>query len=38
MIIMQLTKQLEQQTLLIEDLRHRSLWSKVKTALGFAAS
>ncbi len=35
-IIMQLTKQLEQQTLLIEDMRHRSLWTRVKTALGFA--
>lgn len=37
-IIMQLTRQLEQQTLLIEDMRHRSVWTRVKTALGFAAS
>jgi len=34
-IIMQLTKQLEKQTFLLEDLRHRSLWRRVKTALGF---
>jgi len=36
MIIMQLTKQLEQQTLMIEDMRHRSLWQRLKAALGFA--
>jgi len=37
-IIMQLTKQLESQTLLLEDMRDRSLWKRVKTALGFASS
>jgi len=36
-IVMQLTKQLEQQTLMLEDMRHRSLWRKVKSALGFAS-
>jgi len=36
-IIMQLTKQLEKQTLLLEDMRDRSLWKRVKTALGFAS-
>lgn len=36
-IIMQLTRQLEQQTLLIEDMRNRSLWLRVKNALGFAS-
>lgn len=38
MIIMQLTKQLEQQTLMLEDMRNRSLWTRVKAALGFASS
>ena len=38
MIVMSFTKQLEQQTLLIEDMRQRSLWTRVKTVLGFAAS
>lgn len=37
-IVMQLTKQLEQQTLLLGDTRNRSLWKRVKTALGFASS
>jgi len=37
-IIMQLTKQLEQQTLLLEDMRDHSLWKRVKTALGFVSS
>jgi len=37
-IIMQLTKQLEQQTLLLEDMRGRSIWKRFKTALGFASS
>jgi len=37
MIIMQLTKQLEQQTLMLEDMRHKSLWQRVKAALGFAS-
>jgi len=36
-IIMKLTLQLEQQTQLLEDMRHRSLWSKVRTVLGFAS-
>jgi excisionase family DNA binding protein len=31
-IIMQLTKQLEQQTLLLEDLRQRSIWQRLKKA------
>jgi excisionase family DNA binding protein len=31
-IIMQLSKQLEQQTFLLEDLRQRSLWRRVKMA------
>jgi excisionase family DNA binding protein len=38
MIVMSFTKQLEQQKLMLEDMRHRSLWSRVKTALGFATS
>jgi chromosome segregation ATPase len=48
MIVMSFTKQLEQQTLLIEDMRgkfvsvppalKRSLWSRVKTAFGFAVN
>jgi excisionase family DNA binding protein len=29
-IIMQLTQQLENQTLALEDLRHRSLWGRLK--------
>jgi hypothetical protein len=37
-IILHLTRQFEEQTKLLEDMRHRSLWSKVKTAFGFAAS
>jgi hypothetical protein len=37
-IILQLTRQFEEQTRLIEDMRHRSMWSRVKTAFGFAAS
>jgi predicted site-specific integrase-resolvase len=37
-IILQLTRQFEEQTKLIEDMRPRSLWSRVKTALGFASS
>lgn len=37
-IILQLTRQFEEQTKLLEDMRHRSLWSRVKTALGFATS
>ena len=38
MIVMSFTKQLEQQTLMLEDLRHRSLWFRVKTVFGFATS
>jgi len=38
MIVMQLTKQLEQQTLLLEDMRGKSLWKRFKAALGFASS
>ena len=30
MIIMQLTRQLENQTLMLEDMRNRSLWCRVK--------
>ncbi|MHC4537876.1 MAG: hypothetical protein ACYS6K_28430 [Planctomycetota bacterium] len=37
-IILQLTQKFEEQTNLLEDMRHQSLWSKVKTVLGFAAS
>jgi len=37
-IILQLTRQFEAQTKLIEDMRHRSLWARVKTAFGFATS
>jgi len=47
-IILQLTRQFEEQTRLIEDMRHpreageskagRSMWSRVKTAFGFATS
>jgi hypothetical protein len=29
-IIMQLTKQLEQQTLMLQDMRHRSIWRRLK--------
>lgn len=35
-IIMQLTRQLEQQTLMLEDLRHRSLWQRVKAVFATA--
>jgi excisionase family DNA binding protein len=34
-IIMQLTKQVEKQTFLLEDRRNRSLWRRFKGALGF---
>jgi hypothetical protein len=47
-IILQLTRQFEEQTNLLEDMRgkfdtatpadHRSLWSRVKATFGFAAS
>jgi predicted DNA-binding protein YlxM (UPF0122 family) len=37
-IILQLTRQFEEQTKLLEDMRHRSMWSRVKTVFGFAAS
>jgi len=37
-IIMQLTRQLENQNRMLEDLRDRSLWGRVKMALGFASS
>ena len=37
-IILQLTRQFFEQTKLLEDMRHRSMWSRVRTALGFAAS
>jgi len=37
-IILQLTRQFDEQTKLLEDMRHRSLWSRVKTVFGFAAS
>ncbi len=37
-IILQLTRQFEEQTKRLEDMRHRSLWSRVKTVFGFAAS
>jgi len=37
-IILSLTRQFEEQTKLIEDMSHRSLWSRVKTAFGFTAS
>jgi len=37
-IILQLTRQFFEQTKLLEDMRQRSLWSRVRTALGFAAS
>jgi hypothetical protein len=37
-IILQLTRQFEAQTKLIEDMRHRSLWARVKTAFGCATS
>jgi len=35
-IIMQLTKQLEKQTLMLEDMRNRSLWFRLKAVLGFS--
>lgn len=34
-IIMKLTMQLEKQTLMLEDMRNRSLWRRFKGALGF---
>lgn len=34
-IIMHLTKQLEEKTVMLEDMRSRSIWTRVKTALGF---
>jgi len=37
-IILQLTRRFEEQTKLLEDMRHRSLWTRVKAAFGFAAS
>ena len=37
-IILQLTLKFDEQTKLLEDMRHRSMWSRVKTAFGFAAS
>lgn len=37
-IIIHLTKQLEEKTMMLEDLRSRSIWRRVKTALGFARS
>lgn len=37
-IILQLTRQFEEQTKLLEDMSHRSLWARVKTAFRFAAS
>lgn len=37
-IILQLTRQFEEQTKMLEDMRPSSLWSRVKTALGFASS
>ena len=38
MIIMQLTRQLENNTLMLEDMRKQSLWTRVKAALGFASA
>ena len=37
MIIMQLTKQLENQNRMLEDMRNRSLWRRVKAAFSFAS-
>lgn len=37
-IILQLTRQFEEQTKLLEDMRRRSLWSRVKATFGFAPS
>lgn len=37
-IILQLTQKFDEQTKLLEDMRHRSLWSRVKMAFGVAAS
>ena len=37
-IVMQLTKQLEHHQLMIEDMRNRSIWTRLKTALGFASA
>jgi len=34
-IVMQLSKQLEKQTFLLEDMRNRSVWQRFKSALGF---
>jgi len=37
-IILQLTGQFSEQTKMLEDMRQRSVWSRVKTAFGFAPS
>jgi len=37
-IILSLTRQFEEQTKMLEDMRQRSLWSRVKATFGFAAS
>ena len=37
-IILQLTRQFEEQTKMLEDMPQRSLWSRVKTAFGFACA
>jgi F0F1-type ATP synthase membrane subunit b/b' len=37
MIVMQLTRQLEQQTLLLEDMRHRSIWRRLKAVFATEA-
>lgn len=36
-IIMQLTRQLENQNHMLEDMRNRSLWTRVKAAFSFAS-
>ena len=37
-IVLQLTRQLEKQTLMLEDLRNRTFWTRIKTAFSFGLS
>lgn len=36
MIVMSLSKQIDKQQLMLEDMRNRTIWTKIKTALGFS--
>lgn len=37
-IILQLTRQIEKQTLMLEDMRDQSFWKRIKATFGFATS